>query len=330
MVSASLASVLAARRPALNQRVAEMRHRMPALDTAAFGAFVRHEIDAVCVAVEAVDPDAAERAVEAAFEIGLDLVGQGLAGPSARLPWVNRAWQALSGPTARLIAKSPVDALGAITNAVVRLGNVPGVRVDEWIDVTSALAVRCEDVASLRSLGAVCAWRAGMAHLREAALTHAGHLEPELAAAAVGSPATPWPVLHERLRTQRWWNPVTGTVDPQGRTVGGFSGLGGPFAAPPEVRVASESFVAESADRHFLVLADAMGAIILPASSSEFAAASMAPAQSVSITLQGARIHDTSIAFSVPGDRIKAVASVDSVALYSPWSHQIRIVPARH
>lgn len=329
MVSSSLAGVLAARRIALNQRVTEVRHRMPSLDTAAFGAFVRHEVDAVCVAAEAVDRDGVERIVEAAFDIGLDLVGQGLAGPSARLPWVNRAWQQLATPAARLIAQSPVDALGAITNAVVRLGSVPGVRVDEWIDVTSSLASRCPDVASLRSLGAVCAWRAGMAHLREVALDHAGRLAPEVASAAAGSASMPWPELHERLKAQRWWNPVTGAVDPQGRTVGGFSGLGGPFATPPEVRVARDSFVAQSDGRHFLIVADAMGAVVLPASSGEFAAASAVAAREVSITPQGARIHDTQIAFPVPGDRMKAVASADSVALFSPWSHTIRVAPAR-
>src|SRR5690606_29110487 len=83
MVSTSLAKVLAARRHAFNERVMEARHAMPGFDTTAFGVFVTHEIDAICVAVDAVDACASERVVEAAFDIGLGLVAQGLAGPAA-------------------------------------------------------------------------------------------------------------------------------------------------------------------------------------------------------------------------------------------------------
>jgi hypothetical protein len=328
MVSPSLAGVLAARRAALNQRVVETRHRMPGLDTAAFGAFVSHEIDAVCVAVDGADRHATERVVEAAFDIGLELVAQGLAGPAARVPWVNRAWQCLATPAAHLIASAPVDTLGAITNAVIRLGSVPGVRVDEWIDAVSALAARCESVEKLRSLGAVCAWKAGMTHLRHIALDHADHLGPELAAAALGA-SLPWPALRERLRNDGWWNPSTDAIDIQGQTIGGFSGLGGPFATPPEVRVGRDGFVAESAGRHFLLVADAFGAVVLPASPAEFAAATSDTARDVSITSRGARVHDTPVEFAVPADRMKAVANADSVAFFSPWSHLVRIVPAR-
>lgn len=328
MVSPSLAGVLAARRVALNQRVAETSHRIPGLDTAAFGTFVSYEIDTVCMAVDAADPHATERAIEAAFDIGLELVGQGLAGPSARVPWVNRAWQCLSTPAAHLIARAPVDTLGAITNAVIRLGSVPGVRVDEWIVAMSALAARCESLDSLRSLGAVCAWKAGMAHLRQAALDHADHLEPEMAVAALGA-SMPWTAVRERLRSDVWWNPSTDAIEGQGQTVGGFSGLGGPFAAPPEVRTGRDGFVAESAGRHFLLVADVFGTVVLPASPAEFADATARTSRDVSITSHGARVHDKAIMFAVPADRMKAVANADSVAFFSPWSHLVRIVPAR-
>lgn len=328
MVSPSLAGVLAARRAALNQRVVETRHRMPGLDTAAFGAFVSHEIDAVCIAVDGADPHATERVVEAAFDIGLELVGQGLAGPAARVPWVNRAWQGLSAPAAHLIASAPVDTLGAITNAVIRLGSLPGVRVDEWIDAMSALAAHCESLEALRNLGAVCAWKVGMTHLRQVALDHADQLDPELAAAALGA-SMPWAALRERLRNDAWWNPSTNAINMQGRTIGGFSGLGGPFATPPEVRARRDGFVAESAGRYFLLVADAFGAMVLPASPAEFAGATCDTAGDVSITPRGDSVHDRPIGFAVPAERMKAVANGDSVAFFSPWSHLVRIVPAR-
>jgi hypothetical protein len=329
MVSASLASALAARRHVFNQRVQETRHRMPGFDTSAFAAFVANEINGVCAAVDAIDSASTGSVVEAAFDIGLELVGQGLAGPSARLPWVNLAWQRLSSPAARLIAASPTDALGAMTNAVVRMGSVPGVRVEEWIGTMEALVSRSDTLDSLRSLGAVCAWRAGMAHLRQAALEHADRLDADLASAAVGSPRQPWTSLRECLRAERWWNPAQEQRDLQGRTVGGFSGFGGPFAAPPEVRVRGHDFMVESAGRHFLVIADGAGAVILPASSGEFAEATSTGARQVELTPRGPRIGETMIRFAVPADRMRAVASTDSIALFSPWSHQIRIVPGQ-
>lgn len=329
MVSASLASALAARRHVFNQRVQETRHRIPGFDTTAFAAFVANEIDGVCVAVDAVDSASTERVVETAFDIGLDLVGQGLAGPTARMPWVNLAWQRLSSPAARLITVSPIDALGAMTNAVVRMGSVPGVRVDAWIGTMESLASRCDTLDALRSLGAVCAWRAGMAHLRQAALDHADRLDADLASAAVGSPGQAWASLRERLRAERWWNPGQRRVDPQGVTIGGFSGFGGPFAAPPDVRVRGQDFIVESAGRYFLVIADGAGAVVLPASSGEFAEATNTRARQVELTPRGPRIGGTMIGFAVPADSTKLVASADSVALFSPWSHQIRLVPGQ-
>jgi len=329
MVSDALASVLASRRTLLNQRVAEARHRQPSLDTAAFGAFVGDTLDKVCLAVHGVDTLATGAAVEAAFEIGLVLVGQGLAGPKARLPWVDRAWKQLATPIAGLVAQAPEETLGIVTNAVVRLSSVRGVQVEVWIDTMQALAQRCRDLDELRALGALCAWRAGMAHLRAAALAQAERLDPALASAALGAPDTPWATLRERLAADRWWNPATGSVDAQGQTVGGFSGMDGPFAVPPAVRTGAGHFVAESAGRHYLLMADAFGAVVLPAAADEFAQAGAAAPAGVSITPRGGSVHGREIVFSVPGDRLQAVSGADSVALFSPWSHHVRIVPAR-
>lgn len=329
MISDALAGVLASRRALFNQRVAEARHRQPTLDTAAFGAFVTDTLDAVCTAVAAIDPLAIVAAVEAAFDIGLTLVGQGLAGPSARLPWVDRAWKALAPAIAPLLVQAPAETLGTLANAIVRLDSVRGVRVAAWIDTMRDLAPRCHSLDELRALGALCAWRAGMAHLREPALAQAAQLDPALAAAALGAPDRSWTEVRERVFVDRWWNPATGSVDAQGHTVGGFSGLDGPFAVPPDVRDGAGHFVAESAGRHFLLIADAFGAVVLPAAPGDFAQAGVTQVPGVSITPRGASVHGRDIAFAVPGERMKAVAGADSVALFSPWSHHVRIVPAR-
>lgn len=328
MVSPVLANVLAARRPLFNQRVAEARHRTPSMDTAAFSGFVTTTLDPLCQAIHLADEQSTVASIEVAFDIGLELVAQGLAGPAARAPWVDCAWQQLAVPTAHLIAASPVDALGTITNAVVRLCSVPGVRVQAWIDDMAAIAPRCRTLQQLRSVGALCAWRAGMAHLRMAALEQAALIEPALAAEAMSAPDQSWIQLETHLRNDRWWHPKHG-VQEMGHAVGGFSGFGGPFATPPSARACANGFVVCSGDRHFLVIADAFGAVVLPATATEFAAANDKDLIDVPVTPAGVNVRGRDVAVRMPGEAAKVAVSSDSVALFSPWTHVLHVVPVR-
>src|SRR5690606_21037763 len=132
----------------------------------AFAGFVEHTLDEVCQTVERVDASATSGVCEVGFELGLDLVAQGYAGPKARLPWVDEAWRSLAPSVAPLLVREPLETLGAIANAAVHLGSVADIRVAEWISLMATLAGQCDSVQALRDLGAVCAWRAGMTHMR--------------------------------------------------------------------------------------------------------------------------------------------------------------------
>lgn len=328
MVSATLASVLSARRAVFNQYVAEAQHRWPSLESSAFAVFIAGPLDEVCQATANADAAATMRTCEVAFELGLELVAQGHAGPKARLPWVDEAWRSLAASLARLLARAPLETLGAISNAVIRLSSLPGVRVGEWISQMAALGEHCESVQALRDLGALCAWRAGMAHLRDPALRHADALPPALAAAAVGGAGNDWELLRTRLADQRWWNPQTGDVDRYGRSVGGFSGYGGPFATPPQVRATAEGFIAESAGRHHLLIADVHGAVVLPASAAEFAIAGTTPSRDVSITRDGAFLGEMRVPFAGTGEGMQSVIGPAGIALFSPWTHYVHLLPS--
>lgn len=327
MLSSALTGLLAARRSLLNQRVAAARQRWPALETAAFSAFIAQTLDPLCVAVAEVDEAAMPAATEVAFELGLELVAQGLAGPAARLPWVDAAWQQLAVPAAPLIARAPLETLGAISNAVVRMHEAPGVRIAAWLAQMAALAPRCDSTAMLRDVGALCAWQAGMAHLRVAALAQADGLPAGMAVAALGLEETRWASVGQQIGNQRWWHPDGVAASAQGQTLGGFTGLGGPFATPPELRASEEGFIARSGERHFLLIADAFGGVVLPASAAEFATASATQATQVSFDSQGARVANTAIVYAAPADGLAAVAGPAGIALYSPWSHYVRLLP---
>jgi hypothetical protein len=326
MVSPLLANVLAARRPLFNQRVADARHRTPGLDLTAFSGFVNDTLDPMCMALGKFDEQATVAVIEAAFAIGLDLVGQGLAGPSARDPWIDRAWRQLAAPMAHLLAASPEDTLGTLANAVVRLCSVPGVDVQAWITDLSALAPRCADLAALRSVGALCAWRAGMAHLRAAALEQGKAIDPSLAAAAVGAPDQAWAELEPRLRSDRWWHPQRGAKE-GGRAVGGFTGFGGPFGVPPMARATADGFVVQSGDRYFLVMCDAFGAVVLPATAAEFTQADAASVTTLPVTPRGINLTGREVAVSFPGDSASVARGRDSAALFSPLTHYLHVLP---
>lgn len=320
-VSAPLARALAAGRSRFNARVAETRHRHPGFDSAAFAGFVGSALDRVVLAVEAVAPERVPAVTMIAYDIALSLVAQGLAGAGARQPWVEQVWLELAPRHATLLAAQPQAVLGALGNAVIQLGQWPQARVAEWLQQMTALADEVADLAQLRALGQLLAWRAGMAHYRRGALAAADILPPALALAALDAdPSSDWPTLRTALLADPWHTaqgrghglPATGVQ------IGAFSGFGGSFAQPPELRAAAEGFFVRSAQRHHLLIADIHGAVLLPASAAEFDAA---PATAVTAPSQ----HTASLGW--PREQLAAVADAHTLALSSPYTHAIALFP---
>jgi len=316
-ISAALASSLAAGRSRLNARVAETRRRHPGFDTDAFATFVGGTVDGLVQAAEAVAPERVHALAMTACDLALELVAQHLVGPAARQPWLDRLWREVVPRHARLLADQPQAVLGALGNAVIQLGQWPQVRVDAWLGWMAALADEVEDLAQLRALGQLLAWRAGMAHYRRGALAAAESLPAKLALRALEAGAdADWPTLRETLLANPWHGaddlPATGVQ------IGTFSGFGGPFAQPPELRVGDDGFLVRSADRHFLLLGDRCGAVLLPASAEEFAAASIRE-----VSAPEARVD----ALGWPEGCISAFANAHTLALASPCTHAIALFP---
>ncbi|MFS2217338.1 hypothetical protein ACCD08_22770 [Telluria sp. Tellsp104] len=125
---------------------------------------------------------------------------------------------------------------------------------------------------------------------------------------------------------------VVGAVDPAragavahaavdvtaGREVGGFTGFGGAFAEPPEVRAGADGFVVRAGERCHLLLADAYGAVLLAATPDEFDRA--APGGAVQVDARR-------IAPDLPADGLAVCASGPTLALTSPYTHAIRVLP---
>ena len=321
MISPAFASILAGGRAQFNARAAEARRRFPALDMAAFGAFLRDGVDPLVVAVAAAAPERAGGATLAAYDMALELVGHGLAGPAAKNPFLNTVWRELAPSFAPLLATAPVEVLGMLSNAAIHIVSVVGARPAQWQAGMAAVAPQLTSVAQLRAVGQVLAWRAGVAHFRQGALAAADTLPPALALAAFGEPGAQWPQVRAQLLDYPWRG------NAEGREFGSFSGLGGDFGTPPQVRATNDGFVVRSAERHYLLVADAYGAVLHSATAQEFeqANADMPP----SVRLDGAtlQIGARRIALDLPAGDIALAANAHTLAITSPWTHAIRLLP---
>ena len=321
MISPAFASILASGRAQFNARAVEARRRFPSLDMAAFGSFLHDGVDPLVVAVAAAAPERVGGATLAAYDMALELVGHGLAGPAAKTPFVNTVWRELAPSFAPLLATAPVDVLGMLSNAAIHIASVAGARPAQWQRELATLAAQIVTLAQLRAVGQVLAWRAGVAHFRQGALAAADTLPPALALAAFGEPGAQWPQVHAQLLDSPW----RGNAD--GREFGSFMGLGGDFATPPQVRATDDGFIVRSGERHYLLVADAYGAVLHGATAQEYEQANTGMPSSV--RLDGATVHlgARSIALDLPAGDVALAANAHTLAITSPWTHAIRLLP---
>lgn len=328
-VSLALGRILAAGRSQFNARVAEVRRHTPGFSDDDFTAFVQTGVDGVVAAVDGKVPARTATTVVAAYEIGLALCAQGLVGPGSRCPLVNRVWTELLPLLALQVAEEPKKVLGALSNATVNLARTPGIRGQEWLDRMQSLAPQVVGVEALLNLGKLLAWCCGAAHYRTGALAAADALPDKLALAAVGAAAQhAWKDIRDQLHQDRWWTPTLSTD--QSWKVGAFSGFGGTFSEPPQLRAAPQGFWVKSGMRFSLLLADAWGALLLPAAVEEFEATPLQDKTS-SVVLKGNRLifPSRTLDLDLPAEGLALVCNQDTAAVVSPYSHGISLYPLK-
>lgn len=323
MISSAFAAALSAGRSVFNQRVRDAQRHHPAFRTDVLQRFLEDEVDGV---VAAVDPGHAEAVAHAAVDVALELVGRALVGPAARTATPSAVWRVLLPRYARLVAAHPEAVPAMLTNAAIHLDTLAGVRGAEWVAQLAVLAPRIATVGELRSAGQVAAWRAGAAHFRAGAIAAADTLPEALALAACGAAdGASWPDLRARIAGDPWWT-ADGADVMAGHEVGGFAGFGGAFGEPPSVRAGADGFVVRAGERCHLLLADAYGAVLLPATPDEF---ERAAADACGFTVSGGAVQVGArrIVLDLPAEGLAVCASGPTLALASPYTHAIRVLP---
>ena len=321
MISPAFAAILASGRAQFNARAAEARRSFPALDMQAFGAFLQDGVDPVVQAVATAAPERAGSFTLATYDVALELVGHGLAGPAAKNPFLTIVWRELAPHFAALLASAPVDGLGMLSNAAIHLGGVAGARTSQWQDEMATIAPQVATLAQLRAVGQVLAWRAGVAHFRQGAIAAADTLPPALALAACGESQLDWPSLRAQLLSQPWRG------NPDGIEFGAFAGLGGEFDTPPHVRASDDGFIVSAGERFYLLVADAHGAVLHGATADEFAQASSEVPGFLRIAGASLHLGARVLALDLPAGDIALAANAKTVAVTSPYTHAIRLLP---
>lgn len=327
MISAPFAATLAAGRPAFNQRVVEARRRHAGLNTDAFSDFLETCVDPVIAAVFLADPDCVPAATHAAYDLALELAGLRLIGEGARSTLLPTVWQTLAPKYARLIAKQSGEVLGLLSNAALYLESVPGARCATWLGAMAAVSSQVVSMEQLQAAGQIVAWRSGVAHFRHGAIEAADRLPESLALAALGANGDgAWPQVRARLLADPWWTP--GAAAPLQIDVGDFTGFGGQFGVPPEVHAHPHGFTVRAGALYYLLIADAWGAVLHPSDALEHDRQDAAKGdwKLRDTTLQ---VGGRQIILDLPPDGIRVCCNGPTLAITSPYTHAIRLVPAR-
>jgi hypothetical protein len=327
MISRAFADVLAAGRSNFNRRVREAQRRHPAFRAELFQQFLEGRVDPLVGAVADVERARLPALVYAAFDIALELTGRALVGPAARSSLLDDVWRGLLPHFARQAAAQPQRVLGMLSNAAVYLGALPDVRCTQWMDEMAALAPAVISVEQLHIVGQITAWRAGAAHFRSGAIAAADALPEALALQAfAASGASSWAALRACIEPDPWW---TGTDShaAREREIGRFTGFGGLFPEPPDVRPGNGGFVVRSGDRYFLLIADAYGAVLQSANVDEFEQTASAR-ERCDYTVSGNRlmVGSQSIALDLPEAGLSVCATDTTIAIASPYTHAVRLL----
>lgn len=323
-ISAPFAAALDQGREHFNRRVLDAQRRHPRFDTAQLAAFLHGPCNTLVAAVAQVDAAALPALVNHLFDLAIELTEHGLGANDA----VQRAWSEVAPACAPLLVRHPDEVLGALSNAVIHLQETGGANVPLWLARMAQLAPQTDSLAQLRSLGQLLAWRAGAAHYRLAALAAAEDLPAALARSACDlADASSWEAFREGVTRDRWHG-VDDDAARRGVEFGAFTGFGGEFSAPPQLRAANDGFWVRSGARYFHLIADRFGAVLHGAEVDDFQRAAD-PVLPPGVGLQGAHLSTgrASIVLDLPPGSIALACNADTLAVTSSYTHAIRLFP---
>ena len=269
----ALHAALCDRRDYFNARFESARHVAPRLNADALFDFIRQAMAPLVLAVDTQTPERVPAVVDAGFAVGLSLVSAGIWPSSPRIGLLKRAYTTTFCALSQALALDPHHLLPKLSNALL----TPGLNAELWLACMEGMAGALTTPAQVLDAGIVCAWRCGLAHYREAALTRL-ELLPNAALSALFAPQQGDVSALKAALVSRWYRADAPLLGNQiAARVGAFVGLGGQFSAPPIVCSDGVDLYVRSAVSQWLLIADAYGMSLHTALPEEIAA--IAPPQ---------------------------------------------------
>jgi hypothetical protein len=329
-VSAPFGEVLAQRRPEFNARALTMKSRVQGFNGGAFAVFLEQCIDPLIVEIAKLDRDRVAQCVDAAYDIGLELMAHGLGSVSPKAKAIEKMWQMIIPSFAKVIAQDPFECLGMMTNACINMEANRDLRLNDWLLSLGFAANNVATTAQLQAVLKLTAWRAGAAHFRLGALAAGATLPAQIACACLGQKRDmAWSDFQANFEKDPWWSP-----DERARTanfclsVGAFAGFGGRFSAPPIVKACPAGFYVASGPQYYLLIADVYGATFHAVPQDVFT-----HQRDIEIInpprLNGSELTtaDRKIDVDLPKSGLALSANQHTIAVTSPFSHMIKLYP---
>ena len=252
----SYGSILKSLREDLNLQFKLMKQHHRNLDDDVF--FNQFRSLLLCLPVPA--PENANLLIKACFTALLELALQDSSLQLPRSQQVFQFWLDTIPNASELFLKNPSPLIASLANSILFLSEYEGVRIEEYIKNIKQCLPLCKDIETLKRIGVVASWIAGLASIRSQALTHLPILPEEISRILFKDSSLSTRELAEIWKKNPWFNSgTTSNAKSKYCVSGGFSGFGGTFLKPPFIEAQEETFLLSDGYKHWQLSADIFG-----------------------------------------------------------------------
>ncbi len=203
------------------------------------------------------DEEKLENSVLALFEKILSLYSRGFFGNTIKFPYLEVSFKKILTGFDNVFLDKPVLFISTIVNAVVKLSGQLGEKINSWVGCL--LLFKEYDLAAIKQIGFVLAWKSGIARYRKHALELCKNLKSEILCKIFNTDISAQ--IIQRMEKDPWYNPeeIEKKEKPELRLLGGFEGFNGKFVKPPNVFLCEGGIVVADGINCHLVYADIYG-----------------------------------------------------------------------
>ena len=284
MKSSALKLFFQAERDTCNQLVASVRHQSPLLDTNDFNWFITNCLDPLMCHLDKQSNQATFPVAHAGFIHGLELASLNWLKSDVKKDVILKTWNQFYPEILPIIDVAPHKVFAETSNVFSHLLGFGHERPLKWLALMSSILSELDSRDSLKKAGFVCAWLAGLAHLRGPALAQIETLAEPVVRALFGlSNAHDLKRHLAELKNNRWYKGLRfqGNADDSSpnveKRIGNCNLLGGEFPLPPQAFAAGGQLFITSGKLAWRLYADAYGATLVPFDPGELAEISAEP-----------------------------------------------------